>query len=66
MVKWLTLHIQEALGSNLGWETGYPDSDFSWFFTVPPGKYEDSALNYAMTTSFHILSNSSFTYHHFI
>jgi hypothetical protein len=40
-------------------ETSYPDR-FSWFSSIPAGKYWDSTLNKATTTSFHILSNSLF------
>jgi hypothetical protein len=29
------------------------------FFSVPPGKYRDNALNKTTNASFHILSNSS-------
>jgi hypothetical protein len=49
------LRIRETLDSNLVAETGYPDGGFSWFFSVPQGKF-----NYAPTASFHILSNSLF------
>jgi hypothetical protein len=36
---------------------------FSWFYSVPSGKYQVSTLSFAMTASFHILSNSPFTCH---
>jgi hypothetical protein len=39
---------------------------FSWFPSVPPGKYRDSTLNWAKTASFDILSNSSFIDHHIV
>jgi hypothetical protein len=44
VVEWLTLllHIWEVLGSNV--ETGYPDWGFSWFYSVPPGKFQGSTL----------------------
>jgi hypothetical protein len=36
VVEWLTLlpRIREVHASNLGSETGYPDSGFSWFYSV--------------------------------
>jgi hypothetical protein len=42
VVEWLTLllRIREVQGSNLG----YPDWGFSWFSSVPPGKFWDSTL----------------------
>jgi hypothetical protein len=42
---------------SLGPETSYPDRGFSWISSFPPGKFQDSTLNWAMTTTFHILSN---------
>jgi hypothetical protein len=39
---------------------------FVWFSLVPSNKCRGRTLNYAMTASFHILSNSAFTYHPFI
>jgi hypothetical protein len=30
--------IQEVLGSNLVWDTKYPDCDFTYFSTIPTGK----------------------------
>jgi hypothetical protein len=58
MTEWLALmlYIQEVLGSNFGLQIGYPDR---WFPSVLPGKCKDSALNYAVTASIHILSNYS-------
>jgi hypothetical protein len=46
VAEWLTLllRIREVLVSNLGLETGYPEWELSWFFSVPPGKWRDSAL----------------------
>jgi hypothetical protein len=46
VVKWLALpfRIREVPGSNLCPETGYPDWDFSWFSSVPPGECHDSIL----------------------
>jgi hypothetical protein len=63
VVEWLAflLHIRKARsGDRLSWLR------YSWLSSAPPGKYRDSILNYTTTASFHILSNSSFTYHHFI
>jgi hypothetical protein len=34
----VVLYICEALGSNLGPETGYPDQGFMQFFSVPQGE----------------------------
>jgi hypothetical protein len=44
--EWLTLMIliREVSCSDLGSDTGYPDSDFSWFISVLPGNCQDSAL----------------------
>jgi hypothetical protein len=39
---------------------------FLWFFSVSPGKCLDSIINKAITASFNVLSNSTFTYHPFI
>jgi hypothetical protein len=65
VVEWLKLLllIREVPGSNLCPNTSYPDRGVSWFYSAPPDKYQDSALNQATTVSFHILSNSSFTCH---
>jgi hypothetical protein len=41
----LLLRVQVVLGSNLGQETSYPDSGFSWFSSVPPNKCQDNTLN---------------------
>jgi hypothetical protein len=40
----LKLHtsIGDMLGSNLYWETGYPDWIFAFFPSVPPGKFRES------------------------
>jgi hypothetical protein len=36
---------------------------FSWFFSVPPGRFRDSTLNYVTTAAFfHIISNSLTNY----
>jgi hypothetical protein len=56
----------EVLSSNLCLEIGYPKRGLLWFFSVPPGKCLNKTLNETTTCSFHILSNSSFTYHPFI
>jgi hypothetical protein len=52
-------------GSNLGLETGYPDRDVSWLYSVPPGKFRDNTLHRPRLLA-SVLSNSSFTYHTFI
>jgi hypothetical protein len=44
MVNTLAL-CSGSLGSNLGLETDYPDWDFSWSSSVPPGKRRDSTSN---------------------
>jgi hypothetical protein len=51
---------RDVPGSSLGPETDYPDWGLSWFSSVPPGKHRDSKQ--ATTSSFHTLSNSSFTF----
>jgi hypothetical protein len=46
VIEWLTLlRIREVPGSNLGPATGYDNSGFSWFFSVPPGEYQKNTLN---------------------
>jgi len=47
--------IQKAPDSNLGRDTDYSDR---YFYSVPTLRYRGSTLNYATTTSFHILCNS--------
>jgi hypothetical protein len=49
--------VAESPGDRLSWQR------FSLFSSVPPGKSQDSTLNYVTTSSFHILSNSLFTNH---
>jgi hypothetical protein len=34
--------IRKVLGSNLGWITGYPDREFSWFSLATRSKFRDS------------------------
>jgi hypothetical protein len=58
----LLICIPEVSGLSLGQDTDYPYSYLSWFSPVPPGKCRDSALNYAMTASFHLIFNS-YTYY---
>jgi hypothetical protein len=53
--------IGEVLGLNLRWDTEY--RDYSWFSSVSSGKCRGSTMKYATTTSFHIISNSSFINH---
>jgi hypothetical protein len=64
VVEWSTAHLRiwEIPGSNL-----CPDirTEVSWFSSVPPGECQNSTLNQAMIASFHILSNSPFTYYPF-
>jgi hypothetical protein len=43
------------------WPRDQLSLSLSWLSSVLPGKCRDSTLNYAMATSFHILSNSSVT-----
>jgi hypothetical protein len=64
VVEWLAflLCIREVPGSNLGPETGYPDSVFVGF-SAPLGKF---TLNWTTAASFQILIISSFIYHPFI
>jgi hypothetical protein len=65
----LEITIIQYLGwplQNLGLDTGYPDRDFSWLSSVPTGESRDSTLQQVTTYFFHVLSNSSFTYHPFI
>jgi hypothetical protein len=56
----LSFHIPEVPSSNLGPETDYPDWDFSYFSSVPPGKFRHNrpTLNSAPSASCHILSTS--------
>jgi hypothetical protein len=42
---------------SLDWHPGW---DFSWFSSFPPGIFQNSALNWSMTASFLIISNSLF------
>jgi len=35
----------------------YPDCNFSWFYSVPKGKYRVTTQNYHTTTYFWVLSN---------
>jgi hypothetical protein len=41
-------------------------ASFPWLSSVPPGKFQDSVLNYATAASFHIRSNSLYTNHSII
>jgi hypothetical protein len=61
IIEWLTLtfRIQQIPGSNLAPETGCYHWDFSSFSSVLLGECWDSTLKLA---SFHIVSNSSFTF----
>jgi hypothetical protein len=63
----LLLRIREVPGSNLGPETGYPESGRSWFSSIPPDECRGNSKNYATTASFEILPiHYSRTYHPFI
>jgi hypothetical protein len=54
-------------GTGLKSQHGHPLSwKFSWFSSVSLGKFWNRNLKLGHTASFHILSSSSFTYHHFI
>jgi hypothetical protein len=44
--------VFEALGSNIGPETGHHEYGFSWFPPVLPEKFLDSTLNYVTIASF--------------
>jgi hypothetical protein len=48
--------IREALGSNLGRKTGYPDQGPSWFLCTA-SQIPIQCLDKATTASFRILSN---------
>lgn len=37
-----TSYIWEVCGSNIGWGTGFPDWNFSSFFSVPPGECQNN------------------------
>ena len=56
----LLFHVQEALGSNLAYKPAIL-TGFSLFYSVTPGKFQDSTPNEGKTTSFHILLNLLFT-----
>jgi hypothetical protein len=56
IVVTLQIFILEVLGSNLTWDSGYPDR-FLWFSSVPPERSQN------WTTSFQILSGLLFTNH---
>jgi hypothetical protein len=44
VIPLLLLRIREVPGSNLGPEAVYPECVFSWFSSVPPGKFRDNTL----------------------
>jgi hypothetical protein len=58
----LVLLILEVQGSNLGPETVFPDSEFSYFFPALLGKCLYSNLKQITTAAFQVPSNSSFTF----
>jgi hypothetical protein len=59
VVDWIAdlLHIRDDPVSNLVPETGYRD-DFSWVYSVPPGKCWVAASYQATTASIYTLYNS--------
>jgi hypothetical protein len=59
--KRVLFYILNRLGSNLSPTTVYPDWFFSWFYSVPLGKYDINISNEDKTTSFHIIFNSVLT-----
>jgi hypothetical protein len=63
VVEWLTLilRIREGPGSILGPATGYPNSRFSWFSSVPPGELLDSTLKLGLDRFLPTSNSSSFT-----
>jgi len=56
----LDLCIQEVSHLNLGW--GIIVTGFVWLSSDPPGQRWNSTSNEAIVASFHILSNSLFSY----
>jgi hypothetical protein len=42
VVATLKTRIQKMSGTNLGRDTSYPNSGFSWFYSGPPHKYQDN------------------------
>jgi hypothetical protein len=42
---------------NLTRDADYPDTEISWFYSVPPGKLLYHAFNQATTSSLHVLCN---------
>jgi hypothetical protein len=59
------LRIREVAVSNLSRETGYPDR-FHVCFLISTSQVLALHLKLATAASFHVFSNSSFTYHPFI
>jgi hypothetical protein len=56
------LRVLELPDSNLGPETGYSDRGLSWFFSVPPGEFRDSAVKLCHYYFFKILSLVTVTF----
>jgi hypothetical protein len=42
------MSVQEVLGLNLGWGSRYPEYGFSWFSSVPTGKFWNSTSTYGL------------------
>jgi hypothetical protein len=55
--------IRKVLGPKLGPETGYPESGFSWFSSVPPSEFLDSTLKLGHNSFLPNPNSSSFIYH---
>jgi hypothetical protein len=55
----ILLFIPETPSSNGSWATDYPRL-FFFFWAVPPGKWRNVSLIYAITASFLILTIPSF------
>jgi hypothetical protein len=60
------LRIQEVRGSSLGSGTGYPDWNFSWLFSVPPGESRDIILKLGHDRFLPNPLNFIIHFHHFI
>lgn len=55
--------IQKALLSNFDPQIEYSNWEFLWFYPFFEDTFQGSAWSYALTASFHIISNSLFTNH---
>jgi hypothetical protein len=65
---WLAflLRIRDVPGSDLGAEAGHVNLGYRGFPSIPPDKFWDSNLIYAIVVFFHRISNSLFTNHSII